>query len=190
MKTFFNKLWLAALVGICTCGISCDAIGPREVSTDFGNYKPLAAIVAKADKVVVYEGLPHQAWEGDLLEEELKAKETVKLHEFPFYAAPVKLKAGDTQALTKLFTAEDSLVKFGGEKLCGGFHPDYCIEWHIGKDIVRCLVCFGCHEVKVYGPKSSLRCDIKDAAYKKFETILKAYRQQRPMPKTPASEKE
>jgi hypothetical protein len=181
MKAFLNMIALAVLVVVPAC---------EKTNTNFGNYKPLAALVSKADKVVVYEGLPHQTWEGDLREEELKNKKTVKLHEFPFYMEALKLKDGDAKLLTELFTAADSFEQYGGAKLCGGFHPDYCIEWHIGDDKVRCHVCFGCHEVKVYGPKSELYCDITNAGYLKFEAALKPYRQQRPVPKTPPSDRE
>jgi hypothetical protein len=160
---------------------------PRETDTNFDNYKPLAALVATADKVVLYEGLPHQNWEADLLDAELKSKKTVQIHGFPFYAEPMELKAEDAKTLTTLFTTDGSLQKFGGYKRCGGFHPDYCIEWRIGKDVVRCHVCFGCQEAKVYGPQHELYCDVSDAAYKKFQQTLKSYRKQRPASKDRAA---
>ncbi|QJW94473.1 hypothetical protein [Frigoriglobus tundricola] len=152
----------------------------RETDTTFANYKPLAAAVAKADKVALLEGLPHPMFEKKLLESELKTKKTVSHHGFPFYAEPVALKEADAKTLTKLFTDETSFKAFSGAKKCGGFHPDYCIEWHVGKDLYRCLVCFGCHEVKVFGPKTELYCDITKDAYDSFKTVLQPYRKNRP----------
>src|SRR5262249_3316064 len=60
------------------------------------------------------------------------------------------------------------------------FHPDYCAEWQDGKDVYQVLICFGCHEVKCYGPKVDLYCDINSEAYKEFEKVLKPYRKNRP----------
>lgn len=149
-----------------------------ETDTNFGNYKLLSEKVGKADKVVLYEGLPHQRSERKLLAAELETKETVQHHGFPFYAEPVKLKEEDAEQLTKLFTDADSFEPFGGYKKCGGFHPDYCIEWHAGQEVYRCLVCFGCGEVKVFGPKTELYCVI--VAEAGFKKVLQPYRKQRP----------
>src|SRR5262249_38836674 len=90
------------------------------------------------------------------------------------------LKEEDAKKLTELFCAADSFEKYRGPKKCGGFHPDYCIEWQDGKDVYQVLVCFGCNEVKCYGPKSDLHCDVKKEAMEQFAKILKTYRKNRP----------
>lgn len=153
---------------------------PKETDTNFDNHKPIAAGVRKATKVVLHEGLPHQTFEREELARELKAKKTEQLNGFPFYAETLPLKPEDAKKLTDLFCEPKSFVKFQGYKLCGGFHPDYCIEWQDGKDVYRVHVCFGCHEVKCFGPKIELYCDVRGEAYKEFERILKPYRKNRP----------
>jgi hypothetical protein len=170
------------LLAILVSTGACRTDDRRETSTNFDNYKPLAAAVAEADKVVLYEGLPHQAFERNLLDEELKTKKTVQHDGFPFYAEALQLKEADAKELTRLFTDASSFQPFTGHKKCGGFHPDYCIEWHVGPEVYRCLVCFGCHEVKVFGPKAGLYCDIRNQAYDKFKEVLQPYRKQRPEP--------
>lgn len=135
-----------------------------ETDTNFANHKPLAEAVARAERVVLYEGLPHQFFERDLLACELATKKTVRLHGFPFYAEVLPLKEADAKELTRLFTDVRSFQPFSGYKKCGGFHPDYAIEWHVGKEIYRCLVCFGCQEIKAFGPTKELYCDIVVAA--------------------------
>ncbi len=155
----------------------------RETGANFDNYKSLAAGVGKADKVVLYEGLPHQSIEKELLNEELKTKKTVQHHGFPFYSEQMQLKEGDAKKLTDLFTDSDSFRPFRGEKKCGGFHPDYCVEWQAGKEVYRCLVCFGCGEVKVFGPKAELYCDMTHKSCEKFKEVLQSYRKHRPKSK-------
>jgi hypothetical protein len=152
----------------------------KETDTDFKNLQPLAEAIAKADKVTLYEGLPHQVWEKELLDQELKEKQTVTDHGFPFYAGPLDLKPDDAKKLTALAADAKSFQKWSGYKRCGGFHPDYMVEWRVGKDVYRMHVCFGCHEVKVYGPKAELYCDMSDAGLHGLEAVLKPYRKNRP----------
>jgi hypothetical protein len=57
------------------------------------------------------------------------------------------------------------------------------VEWHVGKKVYRCLVCFGCHEVKVFGPKKELYCDIVKKAYDTYKEVLQPYRKHRPRTK-------
>lgn len=158
------------------------AAGPKEPSTDLANHAPLAAAIQKAGTVTVYEGLPHQANEKAALDAELKAKKTVPRHGFPFYAEPLVVSADERKALTALTADPKSVQKFGGPKKCGGFHPDYLVEWGTGDDAVRLLVCFGCHEVRMYGPKNDLYADMSDAGLHGLEKILKPLRKNRPKP--------
>lgn len=159
---------------------ACPRNSRPETDTNFDNLKPLAAGIGTADKVVLYEGLPHQFNEPELLKHELQTKKTVQHHGFPFYTESLPLKDGDARELTKLFTEGNSFQPWRGEKKCGGFHPDYCLEWHAGGEVYRGLICFGCHEAKFYGPSVELYCDINQDAFDKLKAILLPYRQQRP----------
>jgi hypothetical protein len=67
-----------------------------------------------------------------------------------------------------------------GEKKCGGFHPDYAVEWSVGRDRYRALICFGCEEVKLFGPALESRNDLDRTAYKRLEELLKPYQKNRP----------
>jgi hypothetical protein len=140
---------------------------PKAPSTDFANYKPLADAIAKAGKVVLYEGLPGE-WSTDKPREE----KTVQLHGYTLYEKQLVLSDETAKKLTALFCAEATFKKWGGLKKCGGFHPDFCVEWRNGEDVYQVLICFGCHEVKCYGPKQELYCDIQEDAYKQFTAIL------------------
>jgi len=87
---------------------------PKDTSTNFNNHGPLAASVRKADKVLLYEGLPDPMFESKLLAEELKSQQTVELHDFPFYAVPLELKETDAKKLTDLYCNQRSFRRFSG----------------------------------------------------------------------------
>ncbi len=181
MQTPWLGITPIALVAVLFSVGSVRSEDRRETDTNFDNYKLLAVKnVAKANKVVLYEGLPHQFFEKNLLTEELKSKKTVRVQGFPFYTETLRLKDRDLKELTELFTDIKSFKPFSGYKKCGGFHPDYCLEWSVGKEVYHCLICFGCYEVKIFAPKAELYCDIEKEAYKKFKQILQPYRKQRP----------
>lgn len=155
----------------------------QKESAKLDDLKPLIATVGKADKVILYEGLPHPLFERALVEAEKKDKKTVTIAGWPFYAEPLALKNGDAGKLTDLVGSEKTYAQFGGEKKCGGFHPDYAVEWRVGKDTYYALVCFGCGEVKVYGPTGGgVRTDF-GARGDELGKLLKPYRKNRPASK-------
>jgi hypothetical protein len=119
-------------------------------------------------------------WEADQLKKELATKKTVRIHDFPFYERPLALAADEVEPLRRLSAAGSSYQTYGGPKACGGYHPDYCLAWKDGNVTYHLLICFGCHEMKLYGPKSELIVDIGEEAFKTFETALKKHRDQRP----------
>jgi hypothetical protein len=83
--------------------------------------------------------------------------------------------------LKKLLGDESSFkAGFRGKK-CGGFHPDYCVEWYADGQLYRCLICLGCWEVKVYGPDRELYCDMQHDVRDQLKKTLKRYRQNRPV---------
>jgi len=151
-------------------------------------FKVLAALVQKADKVILYEGLPHQMWEREALADELKSKKTVTFHKFPFYREWLELKEADAREITSLFSKPESFVVYAGSFLvakgCGGFHPDYYVEWHYDDQVCcHALICFGCHEMKAFAEETELQCDIAQAAYERLKDILEPYHRNRPLRK-------
>src|SRR5262249_17395095 len=166
------------LVLVAAAGAAWWYLWPYE--TNLRNHRPLAAAVRKADRMALYEGLPHQESEKDLFARELGTKKTVQFHEFPFYAEALSLKEEDAKRLSDLFCDAESFNRYSSGKKCDEFHPDYCIEWQVGDDTYRALICFGCHEMKAYGPNLVLLCDIRSDPYKAFKKVLESYRKNRP----------
>jgi hypothetical protein len=124
--------------------------------------------------------IPHGHWERESLSRELASKQTVTLHEFPFYQESLTLSAADAAALRDVVLASDSFRKFGGFKACGGFHPDYCVEWRAGKSSYQMLLCFGCSEARLFGPRHEVYCDLQKPAKEQMEKLLQPYRKNRP----------
>ena len=141
---------------------------------------PESATIARAERLTVYEGLPHQMYEPKSLASERKSKPTIELHGFPFYCASIELKPGDAEKLKALLGNPRSFEPFSGEKKCGGFHPDYAVEWTVGDKISDCLICFGCGEVMIHGPGTESRYDLQGDALKLLKAILQPYRINRP----------
>jgi hypothetical protein len=167
------------LIGLACLTLPANADGLPEPSKNFDDLKPLVATVAKADKVILHEGLPHPA-EDKNFENEKKTKKTIDIAGWLFYAEPLAPKEEDVKKLTELLKAETTFVAFGGVKKCGGFHPDYAVEWLVGKDHYYALICFGCHEAKVYGPEKAAYVDIRKEGYDALTKLLKPYRKNRP----------
>ena len=166
------------LIGLAVLVTPASADGLPEASKNFDDLKPLVATIAKADKVILHEGLPHPA-EDKSFETEKKTKKTVDIAGWLFYAEPLTLKDSDGQKLSDLLKTETTFTTFTGVKKCGGFHPDYAVEWHVGKDRYYALICFGCHEAKVYGSDKAAYVDI-GKEYDTLTKLLKPYRKNRP----------
>jgi hypothetical protein len=170
---------LIALSAFAALAATARSDGLPEPSKNFDDLKPLVTTLAKADKVILHEGLPHPS-EDKAFETEKKTKKTIGIGGWLFYAEPLEPKDEDVKKLTELLTAETTFEPFGGVKKCGGFHPDYAVEWHVGKDHYYALICFGCHEAKVYGPEKAVYVDIRKDGYDSLTKLLKPYRKNRP----------
>lgn len=157
---------------------------PPEPDRGFSHLPSLLAAVWKADKIVLLEGLPHQLWQTKQLEQELRTHETIRVHDFPFYLEPLSLEKADAEELMVLFHDPNTFIKKAeggkGKKMCGGFHPDYALEFRVGADTHHALVCLGCGEIQIRNSEVSAYCDVSRDAYAQFKSILEPYRKNRP----------
>ena len=140
--------------------------------------------IRRADRVIVYEGLPHPMYEEEALRRELEAGGTIEFAGYPFYREPLDVAAADVEALRTLMGDRSLYRPYVGEKDCGGFHPDYAVEWSSGGKTYRALICFGCSEAWFEGPrgevqKYDLRRDARVGGKSLLE-VLRAYRKNRP----------
>jgi hypothetical protein len=158
---------------------------PHPVDRRFDENKWLFTTIHRADRVTLYEGLPRSFGERDLLEEEQRTKPWIDLHGFPFYTPPLDLTAADRARLTEWLGTEASFRPLADMvKGCGGFHPDFAVEWAAGDQVYHGLICFGCGEVQVFGPGGELHCDMVVAtgtiAPDPLKRLLVPYQKNRP----------
>ncbi|HJZ90732.1 MAG TPA: hypothetical protein VKE40_07635 [Gemmataceae bacterium] len=172
-----------AFVVVLVGSAAAHAADPPKESTKFDDLKDMLTALGKAEKadVVLREGLPHPVNERKAFEAE-KKKETIESAGALFYKEPLTLKADDTTTVLARLLDATSYADFRGEKKCGGFHPDYevVVINTADKSEYRFQVCFGCHEVKVYGPKDqAVRADLTNG-YDALAKVLRPYQKNRP----------
>ena len=136
--------------------------------------------LAKAKEMTVFEGLPHPHWEPDELQTERRSKKCVNLHGYLFYDDARVAAGEDFVSLQQALSLRGGIIEWGGHKLCGGYHPDYLIRWKADDGTYDALVCFGCHEIKLFGPRDQLYADLLKPTYAQLEQSLSQFRKHRP----------
>lgn len=168
-------LLLAIAIGLLWIRFRPDERGriiPPFESIDMAAYQPFAAAVGNSTDIQIFQGLPNFL-DSDDLAAELETKKSFKSHGYRFYSSPVALSADDETALRDLVTTPTTFFEWSGAKLCGGYHPDWMIRW-IASDGTEheLLLCFGCHEAKLYGPDYQLYCNLAEDGYTKLKAVL------------------
>jgi hypothetical protein len=139
------------------------------------------AALAEAKQITVFEGLPHPDGERSELENERRSKKCVEMHGRFFYDDPRPAGHDDFLSMRQTLLRAGGIVEWGGTKLCGRFHPDYLIRWTTVRGTYDALVCFGCHEIKLFGPRERLYADLSKETYEQLKQTLAGFRKHRPM---------
>ena len=167
----FKMLFLSLMLSPVACE-SQDKFSPVEATDTFRKE------LKSASHVLIYEGLPHQKFEPDLYQKESLRTDILTIAGHPFYI-PATM-AGDFQILKRLLGNPESLIRFRGEKLCGGFHPDYCVSWAEGGNACYALICFGCQEIIFSKGNEIFRYDIEERVLGELKQELSKYKSKRP----------
>lgn len=134
----------------------------------------------KLDSLIVWEGLPHPTFEPKTFVQEMQKKTSFILNGYHFYRDSLQTTRDDGRELMKLLCRPTTLLAFSGEKDCGGFHPDYGVEFLRDDVLYQFLLCFGCGEAKVFGLGHELRHNLADPALVALQDLLRPYRRSRP----------
>ena len=138
--------------------------------------------IAEATTVNVYEGLPHQGFESHLLLSESKQNDTKEIGAFRFYTPAVA--ATNRDVLKGILSSAETIQVFRGEKECGGFHPDYAVEFSSeGGSRYVVLICFGCREIIYCDGKNKHRYDFENEPCERLIKELEQYALKRPKTK-------
>lgn len=175
-------LWLAG----CTQegNVSFNLMPPPPIDTNFDRLPTVLEGIPKTGAAVLYEGLPSDFWEPQLLEQELARKKTVRIHGYPFYEELLAWQETDREQLTELLFARTSFAKYTSGKKGGGFHANYCLEWNAGGERAHMIIALDYGEVKIYGPKGELHCDLSQEAAQKLRQVFSRYRKNCPVEST------
>jgi hypothetical protein len=133
------------------------------------------------DSLQIYEGLPHNHFEKELLKRERATKSTVVMSRYDFYLPPLTPSESDQIELKAICATRDSFSPWAGDKLCGGFHPDWLLEWKNDMgETSRISVCFGCGEARFISAHAEVWTEINENVEKQLKAILDGYHKQRP----------
>lgn len=135
--------------------------------------------LAKAKKFGLAEGLPHPAKETELFSAEAQRKDTQQITGFFFYKPELKADPGTTEKLRQIIANSDNLTEWK-EKRCGGFHPDWSINWRRGWSKDHALICFSCDEIIYISGDYQLRYNLTDDAAKQLKALLAPFKTKRP----------
>ena len=154
-------------------------VNPNATPLEDSNH--FRTTLLESEQVMIFEGLPHQAWESDLLQIEKQREDTTLIWEYQFYSPSIELD--NTDGVKNILGEKESILLFSGPKLCGGFHPDYCISWSTNKKRFYCLICYGCDELVFYDGINDFKYEIKENELEALKIILKKYAHKRPSKK-------
>lgn len=121
------------------------------------------------------EGLPNENTEAKLYRAEKKANQTVKRAGFLFYPTEIIPSPAEEQALVAALSQPGAVAEFSGAmKMCGGFHPDFAILWNDAAGAsYEAQICFGCEEIKLFGPQNELYADLAPTTYSALREVLR-----------------
>lgn len=134
------------LILVVAVAIGLWALSAKHLGLDFDR------AIKTTDRVAIYEGLPHQTFEPDLLANELLRPDISHICEFPFYDHPIEVTSEEKRRLSAVALHLDIRATPVGLKLCGGFHPDFAVVWERRGKRYGMLICFGSNEWKRFTP--------------------------------------
>lgn len=128
----------------------------------------------------IYEGLPHQLRERDLLEKELKREDISKIGGHWFYKPQVTPNQQVANQLKSMLSRTTSFsVRSSVPTVCGEFHPDFAVAWKSGDRERFVLLCFGCSEAMFIADDQKQQYKIGKIE-KELKKILKTFSGKRP----------
>lgn len=160
------------VIGIVAVAALAFSLKSEDIGVDFNAFDGLSAEIQKAETLVVYRGFPRrEALTDD--EPEPKKDPNVALRGYLFQPRAYACDEKATAKLREICSTKAAFKKWRGPKKCGGYHPDYCLQFKNGDTVTSVLLCYGCNEAKFFGSKANLYVDADAAALEAIQVILK-----------------
>jgi hypothetical protein len=165
-----------ALFSLAMLGCSSASLGRTEA---FESQKHLFASIDKADRILLYEGLP-TPWgdESELFHQEKGRPDVVTFRDDLFYSTPLEVREQDVTALKAILGNAENFHAYQ-ENMCD-YHADYCVEWSSDGTVYRFHPCFGCNQAKIYTSSGGMWCTMPGATFNRLRELLKEYQKLRP----------
>jgi len=138
------------------------------------SFKKLSRVIDSLDsgaQLEIYRGIPR----GKFYEVEEAVgsgndghKRYIRRYGAFFYSQAEVPERSDAKKLLAMVKNPQSFRKFGGFKLCGGFHPNFALVWTKDGITVEIHVCLTCHEIKLFQSRLEIYCEMDDDAYQQF----------------------
>ena len=138
------------------------------------SFKKLSRVIDSLDsgaQLEIYRGIPR----GKFYEVEEAVgsgndghKRYIRRYGAFFYSQAEVPERSDAKKLLAMVKNPQSFRKFGGFKLCGGFHPNFALVWTKDEITVELHVCLTCHEIKLFQSRLEIYCEMDDDAYQQF----------------------
>ena len=141
----------------------------KKTADFMGQFANFLESVSAADSLTIFEGLPCAA---DVELAKIKQKnETIEIDGCSFYSAPLAASQSIKEKLRSTLVDYRAFEPYSGGKFCGGFHPDFCVQWKSGNHVHHALVCLGCAEMVHVTLSGRTTFDFKNVAWDSFAQV-------------------
>lgn len=142
----------------------------------------------QASKVEVFEGLPHQMFEPELLAQEQQRSDVFQNRDFDFYEPALSLPGDEFDCFISRVVSRRTYRAWRGFKACGGFHPDFLLRFHSADGTIDVQICLGCGEALLFGRDGYSYVEISEFARNNWQTLREKSRTKRPLPMRPSDD--
>jgi hypothetical protein len=166
-------LWIPAYRFVWYARVAWDFLPPKP-DRDFSQ---LAKVLPPADAhlVAIHRGLPHQYHKKQQLLHDLYLTRNRELGGYRFYLGPATPSQELGARLTTMLQNASVFYPYSEGKQCGGYHPDFCLEWHSSQGTFLGLVCTGCGEILFVGNGMEVQCDLATGFLKELTLVLEPF---------------
>jgi hypothetical protein len=157
--------------------------------TELITQEDLLAVIEQTETVVVYEGLPHPMFEAPLFFREAQRDDVTWFHDIPFYSAPRALEPNDRDAVMEFLKSPFPRPDYDEGpvmKMCGGFHPDFCVMFSGRSGRIGVMICFTCADMIAFSDEAYwLQMLDKKPGRDELKKVLFRYARLRPKEEKP-----
>jgi hypothetical protein len=130
--------------------------------------------ISNVSDIAYFRGLPHYYSSADDFNKAVWNNDYFSVAGYPFYLRKMAAKNNKPENVIKMVTDIKSYRRYGGPKLCGGYHADLAVRITHKNGISWLLLCFGCEEVIIVNESGvSYIMEMKKIVYDYMHALFK-----------------